>query len=149
MQTVFFKRPENFQVHIEAAGCYCEYEDKILFLKRHPDKPQGNTWTIPGGKLDPGETPHQGAAREVFEETGIFINPDELEAIDSMYVRSAHNYIFHRFRKRFATLPIINLGLAEHTQARWVTISEALALPLIGGGREALESYRRFVGRLF
>jgi 8-oxo-dGTP pyrophosphatase MutT (NUDIX family) len=144
---LFFERPKNFQPHIEVAGCYCEYEDKILFLKRHPDKPYGNTWTIPGGKLDPGETPHQGAAREIFEETGILIHPDELQYIDALYIRSVHNYIFHRFRKRFATLPILNLGLAEHTQSKWVTFSEALELPLIGGGREALESYQRFVER--
>jgi 8-oxo-dGTP pyrophosphatase MutT (NUDIX family) len=141
---IFFERPNNFQVGLEVAGCYCEYEDKILFLKRHPDKPHGNTWTIPGGKLDPGETPCQGAVREVFEETGILMNPDELHVIDALYLRSDQNYVFHRFYKRFANLPAINLGLAEHTQAKWVTISEALALPLIRGGREALESYQRF-----
>jgi 8-oxo-dGTP diphosphatase len=30
-----------------------------------------STWAPPGGKLDTGETPIQGIAREVFEETGL------------------------------------------------------------------------------
>ena len=144
MFKISFEKPDNFHASVEVAGCYCECEDKILFLKRHPDKPHGDTWTIPGGKLEPGETPRQGAAREVFEEAGILITPDELHAIDALYFRSEQDYIFHRFYKRFANLPAIDLELTEHIQARWATISEALALPLIKGGREALESYQRF-----
>ncbi len=32
-----------------------------------------NTWAIPGGKLDYGETPENGAVRETLEETGITV----------------------------------------------------------------------------
>lgn len=32
-------------------------------------------WTVPGGHLDVGETPHHGAARELTEETGITATP--------------------------------------------------------------------------
>ena len=35
-------------------------------LKRHP-----NDWSIPKGKLDPGETAPVAAVREIFEETGL------------------------------------------------------------------------------
>ena len=159
MHSVFFERPQNFQAHLEAAGCYCEYGDKILFLKRHPDKPQGNTWAIPGGKIDPGETPRQGAAREVFEEAGIFINPDELVDMDVLYIQSAYPYIFHRFRKRFATLPLIKLGLAEHTQGKWVnwtpftypfnlTQQPAASVPC-GFTQAGLPAGLQVVGRMF
>ena len=30
-----------------------------------------DTWVIPGGHLEPNELPHEGALREIFEETGI------------------------------------------------------------------------------
>ncbi|WTA94867.1 NUDIX hydrolase (plasmid) [Streptomyces cyaneofuscatus] len=32
-------------------------------------------WVAPGGKVDPGETPREAAVREVFEETGLAVEP--------------------------------------------------------------------------
>jgi 8-oxo-dGTP pyrophosphatase MutT (NUDIX family) len=38
-------------------------------------------WTFPGGIIDPGETPKQGAIRETFEEVGIELNPQKVEFV--------------------------------------------------------------------
>ena len=35
-------------------------------------------WGITGGRLDPGETPKQCGCREIFEETGLILVPDDL-----------------------------------------------------------------------
>lgn len=143
MESITLFPPDDFHPSVEVAGCYCEFEDKILLCKRAPHKNYGTTWGIPGGKLDAGETPRVAAAREVFEEVGIQIRQEELEEIDSLYIRHPHiDYIFHRFRKRFLTLPTINLSLEEHTEARWLTVEEGLQLPLIFGGKEALLTYQ-------
>jgi 8-oxo-dGTP diphosphatase len=40
-----------------------------------------DTWGLPGGKLDFGEDLIDGAVREVFEETGIEINPISLSLV--------------------------------------------------------------------
>ena len=32
---------------------------------------RGEVWDVPGGILDPGETPHEGALRELVEESGL------------------------------------------------------------------------------
>ena len=133
--------PENFKSALEVAGCFCEYEGKILYLKRHPEKHQGNFWGIPGGKLDPNESPEEAVIREISEETGLVILPEDLEYIGPEYARHHLEYIFLVYRAPLRTEPTLNIGLAEHTEGRWVTITEALGLPLMAGGKEALNHY--------
>jgi 8-oxo-dGTP pyrophosphatase MutT (NUDIX family) len=41
-----------------------------LLLGEHSDR---NMWVIPGGLVEPAETPSDGAVREVFEETGLIV----------------------------------------------------------------------------
>ncbi|MFE1775091.1 NUDIX hydrolase [Streptomyces sp. NPDC059008] len=44
--------------------------DGALFLFRYDNEEVGRHWAMPGGGLDPGETPRAGALRELREETG-------------------------------------------------------------------------------
>lgn len=135
---------QGFESTLEVAGCYCEYGDQFLLLKRAGHKLQGETWGVPGGKLDPGETPLEAAIREVREEVGFDIRGMDIEELPSMYIAMPHrNYTFHRFRTRFSDLPTLHLNLEEHTEARWLTVVEALNYPLIPGGREALLDYAK------
>lgn len=45
-------------------------EDRLLLVRQYRYPLQGELLELPAGKLDPGETPEQGAARELAEETG-------------------------------------------------------------------------------
>ena len=103
---------------------------------------------MPAGKVESGETPRNAVIREVFEEVGLNIDADDLEEIGKLYMRLPDtDYVFHRFRKRFDMKPNIILELSEHQEARWVTISEALKLPLIVGAVEALLLYKDFIDK--
>jgi 8-oxo-dGTP pyrophosphatase MutT (NUDIX family) len=57
-----------------AAGVVSDDAGRIL-LGRHE---VGGHWVIPGGIIDPGETPAQAMVREVREETGLTVSPTEL-----------------------------------------------------------------------
>jgi 8-oxo-dGTP pyrophosphatase MutT (NUDIX family) len=50
----------------------------LLFHGVDPADPQHDFWVTPGGGLDAGESPAHGAARELFEETGLRVDPAEL-----------------------------------------------------------------------
>ncbi len=63
-------------------------DGKVLFGKRHSDPEKADselhgegTWTIPGGKLEFGESFEDGAYRETYEEVGIKINKEKLKCV--------------------------------------------------------------------
>lgn len=47
-------------------------------------------WTVPGGHVDPGETMHQGALREVEEESGLQLAPGDVQPLGEMVSKTAH-----------------------------------------------------------
>jgi 8-oxo-dGTP pyrophosphatase MutT (NUDIX family) len=54
-------------------------DDRVLLLHgRDPARPEHAYWFTVGGGLDPGETGPEGAARELFEETGLRVEPAAL-----------------------------------------------------------------------
>ena len=55
-------------------------ERTLLLRGGDPARPEQRWWFTPGGGLDEGETPAQGAARELMEETGLRVDPAELGA---------------------------------------------------------------------
>jgi 8-oxo-dGTP pyrophosphatase MutT (NUDIX family) len=67
---------ERFEHHAvrfpnHAAGTVVRDPDRgVLLLYRHRFITDTWGWEIPAGRIDPGETPAQAAAREAYEETG-------------------------------------------------------------------------------
>ncbi|MFF7476996.1 NUDIX domain-containing protein [Streptomyces sp. NPDC008092] len=60
--------------------------DKILFSQRGGPYGYGR-WHMPSGKLDQGEPLPHGAARELFEETGITVDPSALRLVHVVHHR--------------------------------------------------------------
>lgn len=54
---------------------------RVLVTRRHPDKAWGGCWEYTGGSVVKGETPVQGALRELWEETGIAVSPEDLHPV--------------------------------------------------------------------
>lgn len=48
--------------------------DRILFVK----SAESNMWSLPAGAIDLGESPSKAIVREVFEETGLRVEPKRI-----------------------------------------------------------------------
>jgi 8-oxo-dGTP diphosphatase len=59
--------------------------DEILFVKRGIEPGKGE-WSLPAGFLEYEEEPDQAAARELEEETGLRVEPSDLEIFETMNI---------------------------------------------------------------
>lgn len=106
--------------------------DKVLLMKRKGPHGHG-TWSTPGGHLDFGETPEDGAAREAKEEMGV-------DVFDVRF-RCVTNDVFEEEEKHYITIWLEGKPVGEPTIAAeqeveeigwfaWDALPEPLFLPL-------------------
>lgn len=132
----------GFKKTSEVVGCFIQCQQKVLFLKRHLDKPQGNTWSIPAGKIEKNEDYSSAVIREVFEETNVLLDPQKIEKVATFYVRHLErDFVFLAYKTLLNEFPKIELALNENIQFLWISPTKALKLNLIYGGGEILETF--------
>ncbi len=98
--------------------------DEVLLIKRGNPPRQGQ-WSLPGGRLEWGETLQAGALRELAEETGC--EAQILGLIDVVDgVMTTRHYIMIDYAARWtAGEPVAGDDAAD---ARFFTLDEALAI---------------------
>lgn len=109
---------------------------RLLLIRRAHD-PSAGLWSLPGGRVEPGETDQQAVAREILEETGLrvacgrLVGTAELPGLDGA-VMAVRDY-----------LAVVHGGeLAAGDDAadvRWVTAADLARLPLTDGLAEFLD----------
>ncbi|MEZ4284950.1 MAG: NUDIX domain-containing protein [Nitrospira sp.] len=68
---------------------------KVLLVRRN-NPPDAGKWGFPGGKIESGETLRAAAAREVKEETGLLVSPDQvITALDVLDRDAQGSLRFH------------------------------------------------------
>lgn len=96
---------------------------KYLIVKRSPtSKTYPEHWDFPGGKLEHGENPKEGIAREILEETRLHVTP-----INPLFVftdKKLANVYFVLWKTKGARGKIKISG--EHTAYKWATKEEIL-----------------------
>ncbi len=116
-------------------------KDRALLLRGgDPARPGEHWWFTPGGGLDEGETPAQGAARELFEETGLRVDAAELgepvhhEVAEFSYRNRHYQQSQHFFVHRVPSWEVSTAGFDADeqqtiTEHRWWSAADVEASP--------------------
>jgi mutator protein MutT len=108
---------------VQVAVAVLRHEGALLIGQRPPGVPLAGLWEFPGGKVRPGETPAQAAARECREETG-------LEAlIEGEYPAVEYAYDFGRLELRFFAARPRSAETAPRPPFRWVPAAHLADYP--------------------
>ncbi|HVK73242.1 MAG TPA: NUDIX hydrolase [Kofleriaceae bacterium] len=102
------------------------------------ERKYGSTWSIPGGRVEPGETLGAACVREVLEETGVPVTLDGIYRIEHVPGPNGS-----RVRIIFAASPRDDsapksVADEESLRADWLTLDEIARLPLRGSDLRAL-----------
>ena len=120
---------ERFEHHVvrmpnAAAGTVVHDPDRgVLLLWRHRFITDSWGWEIPAGRIDPGETPEQAAARETLEETGW--QPSALRPLTHYHpTNGTSDQTFHVFIADGATYVGEPTDPGESERIEWVSVAD-------------------------
>ncbi len=132
--TIYLEPTPQFKPCVEVATVYIEYNGQILLLHRQNNKPQGNKWGIPGGRVEKNETPLQAVIRETKEETGFDISNQAIETLKPIYIEynEKNHFVYHAFRTQLQGNPgSVAINFDEHKGFTWVNPADALKMDLM------------------
>ncbi|MEV6513832.1 NUDIX domain-containing protein [Streptomyces sp. NPDC051642] len=125
-------------VHDKAAG-------RVLLLQRGEKAKFGcGMWDLPVGKSEPGEPVTETAVRELYEETGVVVDPASLKVVHvvhaSLGVEAPSGFLTVVFVTDEWTGEAENREPLKHAQVRWAQV-DALPEEFVRGNGRALRHY--------
>ena len=111
---------------------------RLLLIKRG-HAPEAGRWSLPGGRIEPGETDAEALVREMREETGLTVRPGPLlGAVERP--GPGGSVIDIRDYEAAVTGGTLAAG-DDAADARWVAAADMTRLPLTSGLAAALASW--------
>jgi 8-oxo-dGTP diphosphatase len=111
---------------------------RLLLIKRGHE-PGAGLWSLPGGRIEPGETDAEALVREMLEETGLTVEPGRL--LGRVQRPGLGNTVLD-IRDYAATVTGGTLRAADDAaDARWVGEEELAALDITEGLVEVLTDW--------
>jgi 8-oxo-dGTP diphosphatase len=132
-----------------AVGAIVIDKGAILLVKRDREPARGQ-WSLPGGRVELGETLREALAREVREETSIEVDVDGLIGVAERVVRDDDGEItFHYVILDYVCAARSNALKAgdDVSDARWVPVGELADMHLTAGLLEFLADRGVLEGR--
>jgi 8-oxo-dGTP diphosphatase len=125
-------------VPIPCVGAIVTEHGRLLLVRRG-HAPGAGLWSIPGGRVEPGETDAEALVRELREETGLTVRPGKLAG---QVIRPSGDGGVFEIRDYAAAVVGGTLTAGDDAaEARWVSAADLAALPLTPGLLDALTDW--------
>lgn len=122
----------SHEKRVKCAGAVVRDGEGRVLLVRRANEPGRGLWSIPGGRVEEGESAREAAAREVREETGLDVEVGEL-----LLTADLGPYVVDDFA---ATVVGGTLAAGDDAlDARFVTVAELRSMELSPGLLAELE----------
>lgn len=133
---------------VPTAGVICLRGEEVLLIKRGTP-PRLGQWSLPGGRIELGETAAAAALRELTEETGVTADLLGLiDVVDGIFTsretgETTRHYLMIDYAARWTSgEPVAGDDAAE---ARFVTLDQALDLVEWDVTRQVIvQTFKRF-----
>ena len=120
--------------------------DQRVLLIRRGKQPLVGRWSIPGGTVESGETLEQALVREMAEETGLEVEPQELLTVFDWIEREGDRVVFHYVIADYLCRCLSGTARAgsDALEVRWVGPEELEQLDLTAKALDVVqEAFRR------
>ena len=129
---------------IPCVGAVIKDDQGRLLLIKRGHEPGAGLWSIPGGRIEPGETDAEAMVREMREETGLAV---QVGPLLGRVRRPAQDGNVLDIRDYAATVTGGTLRAGDDAaQARWVAPGELALLPVTDGLVAALTNWGVLAG---
>ena len=125
---------------VPCVGGVVVHEGKLLLVRRGQEPGKG-LWSVPGGRVEAGESLAEACVREVREETGLDVVAGEVVGRLERPSPSGATYVIDDLSCTVVGGTALVAG-DDADDARWVTRAELEVLPLTPSLLELLDSWR-------
>jgi len=119
------------------------FRDEQIVLAKRTKEPSKGKWSLPGGRIELGETVYEAAKREVLEECSIEIDIERLFDIGESIISDTEGRISYHFVLIYLLARYNNGDIkagSDEADIGWFTICEATQLDMHRQLRSILES---------
>ena len=134
---------------IIGVGAVILNEQSEVVLIRRGKEPRRDEWSIPGGRVEWGETLHEALLREVREETGLLVEiGDLIDVVDAVTRGPRGEVAGHYVLVDFVARPVGGALCAgsDAAEARWVPYADPSEYSLWSETRRIIEAAMRMRG---
>lgn len=113
--------------------CGCIVHDRRLLMILRAREPSKGEWSFPGGRIEFGETVFEAVTREVEEEVGVEVEPEQVFQVYDWITRDESGRITFHYLVHYVLCRYLSgepRASSDAAQARWVTEAEVAALPM-------------------